>query len=142
MSYIEALKALEDWQRGVTGKRRRHPGHAEDDLQMQCVRWFRLQFPQLSRLLHLPKWPGAGMQERVRGSRRWERSLAFPDLILLVASQDYHALLIELKTRTGRQQDSQKDYQKASRAQGYKYVVVRSLEQFMAEMKAYLIVSD
>lgn len=66
----------------------------------------------------------------------------FPDLILLVASQDYHALLIELKTRTGRQQDSQKDYQKRVEAQGYKYVVVRSLEQFMAEMKAYLIVSD
>ena len=142
MNYIEALKALEDWQRGVTGKRRRHPGHAEDDLQMQCVRWFRLQFPQLSRLLHHS--PNGGRRDAREGARfkKMGTQPGFPDLILLVASQDYHALLIELKTRTGRQQDSQKDYQKRVEAQGYKYVVVRSLEQFMSEMKAYLIVSD
>nr|DAM90102.1 MAG TPA: Nuclease [Bacteriophage sp.] len=142
MGNDEALKALEDWQRGVTGKRRRHPGHAEDDLQMQCVRWFRLQFPQLSRLLHHS--PNGGRRDAREGARfkKMGTQPGFPDLILLVASQDYHALLIELKTRTGRQQDSQKDYQKRVEAQGYKYVVVRSLQQFMAEMKAYLIVSD
>lgn len=62
----------------------------------------------------------------------------FPDLILLVASQDYHALLIELKTRTGRQQESQKEYQRLIEEQGYKYLIVRTLEQFQQEVNTYL----
>lgn len=141
MSYIEALKALEDWQRGVTGKRRRHPGHAEDDLQMQCVRWFQLQFPQLSRLLHHS--PNGGKRNAREGARfkQMGTQAGFPDLILLVAAQGYHALLLELKTRTGRQQDSQKDYQKRVEEQGYRYVVIRSFDQFRETIKDYLIVS-
>lgn len=138
MSYIEALKVLDDWQRGVTGKRRRHLGHAEDDLQMQCVRWFRLQFPQLSRLLHHS--PNGGRRDAREGARfkKMGTQPGFPDLILLVASQDYHALLIELKTRTGRQQESQKEYQRLIEAQGYRYLIVRSLEQFQQEVNTYL----
>lgn len=141
MSYIEALKALEDWQRGVTGKRRRHPGHAEDDLQMQCVRWFQLQFPQLSRLLHHS--PNGGKRNAREGARfkQMGTQAGFPDLILLVAANGYHALLLELKTRTGRQQDSQKDYQKRVEEQGYRYVVIRSFDQFRETIKDYLIVS-
>ena len=141
MSYIEALKALENWQRGVTGKRRRHPGHAEDDLQMQCVRWFRLQFPQLARLLH--RSPNGGRRDTREGARfkQMGTQAGFPDLILLVAAKGYHALMLELKTRTGRQQDSQKDYQKRVEEQGYKYVVIRSFDQFRETIKDYLLVS-
>lgn len=141
MGYDEALKALEDWQRGVTGKFRRHPGHAEDDLQMQCVRWFRIQFPQLSRLLHHS--PNGGRRDAREGARfkQMGTQAGFPDLILLVAANGYHALMLELKTRTGRQQDTQKEYQQLVEAQGYKYVVIRSLEQFITEVKQYLIVS-
>lgn len=141
MSYIEALKALEDWQRGVTGKRRRHPGHAEDDLQMQCVRWFQLQFPQFSRLLHHS--PNGGKRNAREGARfkQMGTQAGFPDLILLVAANGYHALMLELKTRTGRQQDSQKDYQKRVEEQGYRYVVIRSFDQFRETIKDYLIVS-
>lgn len=138
MSYIEALKALEDWQRGVTGKRRRHPGHEEDDLQMECVSWFRLQFPQLARLLHHS--PNGGRRDAREGARfkQMGTQAGFPDLILLVASQGYHALMLELKTRTGRQQDSQKEYQQLAEAQGYRYVVIRSLEAFMDEVNTYM----
>ena len=138
MSYIEALKALEDWQRGVTGKRQRHPGHEEDDLQMQCVSWFRLQFPQLARLLHHS--PNGGRRDAREGARfkQMGTQAGFPDLILLVASQGYHALLLELKTRTGRQQDSQKEYQQLAEAQGYRYVVIRSLDAFMDEVNTYM----
>lgn len=142
MSYIEALKALEDWQRGVTGKRRRHPGHAEDDLQMQCVRWFRLQFPQLARLLHHS--PNGGRRDAREGARfkQMGTQAGFPDLILLVAANGYHALMLELKTRTGRQQDTQKEYQQLVEEQGYKYVVIRSFDQFRETIKDYLIVSS
>lgn len=137
----EALRLLEEWERGVTGKFWRHPGHAEDDLQMQCVRWFRLQFPKLARLLHHS--PNGGRRDAREGARfkQMGTQAGFPDLILLVAAKGYHALLLELKTRTGRQQDSQKDYQKRVEEQGYKYVVIRSFDQFRETIKDYLIVS-
>lgn len=141
IGYDEALKALEDWQRGVTGKFRRHPGHAEDDLQMQCVRWFRLQFPKLARLLHHS--PNGGRRDAREGARfkHMGTQAGFPDLILLVAANGYHALMLELKTRTGRQQDTQKEYQQLVEAQGYRYVVIRSFDQFRETIKDYLIVS-
>lgn len=136
-AFEEALKALGQWQ-GETGKARKHQGHAEDDLQMQCVRWFRLQYPQLARLLHHS--PNGGRRDAREGARfkQMGTQAGFPDLILLVASQGYHALLLELKTRTGRQQDSQKEYQQLAEAQGYRYVVIRSLEAFMDEVSTYM----
>lgn len=136
-AFEEALKALGQWQ-GETGKARKHQGHAEDDLQMQCVRWFRLQYPQLARLLHHS--PNGGRRDAREGARfkQMGTQAGFPDLILLVAAQGYHALLLELKTRTGRQQDSQKEYQQLAEAQGYRYVVIRSLEAFMDEVNTYM----
>lgn len=136
-AFEEALKALGQWQ-GETGKARKHQGHAEDDLQMQCVRWFRLQYPQLARLLHHS--PNGGRRDAREGARfkQMGTQAGFPDLILLVASQGYHALLLELKTRTGRQQDSQKEYQQLAEAQGYRYVVIRSLDAFMDEVNTYM----
>lgn len=136
-AFEEALKALGQWQ-GETGKARKHQGHAEDDLQMQCVRWFRLQYPQLARLLHHS--PNGGRRDSREGARfkQMGTQAGFPDLILLVAAQGYHALLLELKTRTGRQQDSQKEYQQLAEAQGYRYVVIRSLEAFMDEVNTYM----
>lgn len=134
----EALRLLEEWERGVTGKTRKRQGHAEDDLQMQCVSWFRLQYPQLARLLHHS--PNGGRRDAREGARfkQMGTQAGFPDLILLVASQGYHALLLELKTRTGRQQDSQKEYQQLAEAQGYRYVVIRSLDAFMDEVNTYM----
>lgn len=136
-AFEEALKALGQWI-GETGKARKHQGHAEDDLQMQCVRWFRLQYPQLARLLHHS--PNGGRRDAREGARfkQMGTQAGFPDLILLVAAQGYHALLLELKTRTGRQQDSQKEYQQLAEAQGYRYVVIRSLEAFMDEVNTYM----
>lgn len=137
----EALRLLEEWERGVTGKTRKRQGHAEDDLQMQCVRWFRLQFPKLARLLHHS--PNGGRRDAREGARfkQMGTQAGFPDLILLVAANGYHALMLELKTRTGRQQDTQKEYQQLVEAQGYRYVVIRSFDQFRETIKDYLIVS-
>ena len=134
----EALRLLAEWERGVTGKTRKRQGHAEDDLQMQCVSWFRLQFPQLARLLHHS--PNGGRRDIREGARfkQMGTQAGFPDLILLVAANGYHALMLELKTRTGRQQDSQKEYQQLAEAQGYRYVVIRSLEAFMDEVNTYM----
>ena len=141
MSYEDALKALAEWERGVTPKARKHQGHAEDDLQMQCVTWFRLQFPKFARLLHHS--PNGGRRNAREGARFKKMGVqpGFPDLVLLIASQDCHALFIELKSATGRQEDSQKEYQALVEAQGYRYVLVRTLDQFRTAINDYLFIS-
>ena len=138
MSYEDALKALAEWERGVTPKAHKHQGHAEDDLQMQCVTWFRLQFPKFARLLHHS--PNGGRRNAREGARFKKMGVqpGFPDLVLLVASQDCHALFIELKSATGRQEDSQKEYQALVEAQGYRYALVRSFDEFKKLIENYM----
>ena len=138
MSYEDALKALAEWERGVTTKARKHQGHAEDDLQMQCVTWFRLQFPKYARLLHHS--PNGGRRNAREGARFKKMGVqpGFPDLVLLIASQDCHALFIELKSATGRQEDSQKEYQALVEAQGYRYALVRSFDEFKKLIENYM----
>ena len=43
-----------------------------------------------------------------------------------------------MKYKKGTQQDSQKDWQRVAEAAGNKYVVCRSLNEFMKEVKNYL----
>lgn len=64
----------------------------------------------------------------------------FPDLILCVARQGYHGLFVELKTAKGRQSDNQKYYEYVLEEQGYRYEVVRSLENFRNLINEYLSV--
>ncbi len=60
------------------------------------------------------------------------------DLILFVAHRGYHALCIEMKTDKGRQRDTQKAWQHDVEAQGYKYIICRSLDDFKKQVIGYL----
>ena len=48
------------------------------------------------------------------------------------------ALLIEFKTPTGRQSAKQKEWQAKAEAQGFRYYIVRSLEDFQDLIKKTL----
>ena len=112
--------------------------HDEENLQCACVRWFDLQYPRFSLLLHHS--PNGGFRnklEAVRFKRMGVRA-GFPDLILLVPRGGCPFLGIELKTDKGRQSTAQKAYQEAFIAIGARYEVVRSIEEFMNVVKSYL----
>lgn len=107
--------------------------HEEDNLQMACVRWFGLQFPGVAKLLHhTPNGGRRNAREAARFKAMGTRA-GFPDLILLLPSADgrFRFLTIELKTKAGRQSDHQKDYERLITEHGGKYVVVRSVEEFI-----------
>lgn len=107
-------------------------------MQMACVRWFSLQFPDLAMLLHhSPNGGRRNLREAARFKAMGTRA-GFPDLILLLPTKLHHALFIEMKTATGRQQPTQKVFQKKVEAHGYKYIIVRSIEQFIEEVKKYV----
>ena len=107
-------------------------------MQLKCVKWFDLQYPSLK--LHLHHSPNGGRRDEREGARfkAMGTRAGFPDLILLYPNKFYPFLGIELKTDKGRQSDKQKDYQSLFEQVGAKYIVVRSLDDFMKEIKDYL----
>ena len=125
----------------------------EQRLQMQCVSWFRAQFPQYAMLLTHPINEGGRNTARTGGIHKAEGTVAgVPDLLFFMPAEyrkpvpwqqvewiiTYHGLGIELKTAKGRQSQEQKDFQKMFEMAGYKYSVVRSLDDFQKEINDYI----
>jgi hypothetical protein len=102
--------------------------HIEDTLQKTCVQWFSLAFRPYHRLLHHS--PNGGKRNAIEAAKFKAMGVraGFPDL----------GLFIELKTAKGRQTDNQKYFQKALEAQGYRYEVVRSLNDFRQIISNYM----
>lgn len=110
----------------------------ESRTQQACVRHFRLQYPRYAGCFF--SIPNGGRRDTVTGAiLKAEGALAgVADLFLSVPNNVHHGLYVEMKTRKGRQQDSQKAFQKAVEAQGYRYEICRSLDDFIALIKDYL----
>lgn len=119
-------------------KTRRKPRDQEHRIQSACVRWYRLQYPNMKHNLFAV--PNGSKRDVVIGAKLKEEGVlaGVADLILLKSNRFYGALLIELKTPEGRQSDTQKEWQQKITNDGYKYVIVRSLEDFQREVKRYL----
>ena len=112
--------------------------NVESKIQIACVNWFRYQYPQYKKLLF--SVPNGGARNNITGAiLKAEGALAgVSDLILLKSYGCYSSLCIEMKQPNGRQQDSQKEWQKAVESVGNKYVVCRSLEEFIEVVNDYL----
>jgi hypothetical protein len=110
--------------------------HLEDHLQENCVKWFDLQHPMY--ILHHS--PNGGRRTKFEGAlfKRLGCRAGFPDLILLFGNDDYNGLLIELKTDKGVQSKSQKAFEKKVKLTKYKYVICRSLTEFITEITNYI----
>ena len=123
--------------------------HEESKLQQQCVAWFRAQYPQYAMLLtHVPN---EGNGNRVSGAiHKAEGTVAgVPDLLLFMPAHystsgtetfymSYCALGIEFKTEKGKQSQQQKDFQKIFEAAGYRYIRVRSFDEFKKSINDYI----
>ena len=129
---------FEEMQKLQQPKTRRKPRDEEHRLQSACVRWYRLQYPKMKH--NLFSVPNGGKRDSITGAKlKAEGALAgVADLILLKSNRYYGALLLELKTSKGRQSESQIEWQHKITADGYKYVVVRSIEDFQREVRDYL----
>ena len=130
----------------------------ESYIQQSAVRWFRLQYPHLANLLvHIPnegqrttKWIG-GRLVCTGGAKLKAEGMVkgASDLVLFVPNGEFHALCLETKVeeeyyekgkrkvkRTYQSQE-QKEWQSLVENQGFKYVVYRSVEEFIAIIKDY-----
>lgn len=112
--------------------------HEESRIQIACVGWFRMQYPTLAKLLFAV--PNGGARRPLEGKiMKMEGTTAgVADLLLLYPSRGYHALCIEMKTATGRQQPTQREWQGAVEKHGYKYVICRSINDFVETVNEYI----
>ena len=114
--------------------------YIEEEVQINCVTWFRLQYHELALLLyHVPNGGKRGKVEAARFKAMGvQRGVS--DLCLDVARGGFHGLRIEMKKISGdsRQSEEQREWQEAVEAQGYKYAVCRSLDEFITIVESYL----
>ena len=120
------------------GKSRSKPHDEEHHIQCACVNWFRYQYPEYRSLLFAV--PNGGARSKATAGRLKAEGVVagVADMLLLVPSCGYHGLCIEMKTKTGKQSDSQKEWQKEVKKKGYKYVVCRSLDEFIEIIDEYI----
>lgn len=111
----------------------------EHRMQCSCVRWFNYSFPKLRGKLFAVA--NGGKRDAITGKQLKDEGVVagVSDLILLVKNKRYCGLLIEMKTPTGRQSTSQKQWQELiTNTDDYKYIIVRSFDEFMNEINDYL----
>lgn len=112
--------------------------HTESNMQIGCVTWMRYNFPAYARLLFHPKNEGNGNHKQGTLAKKEGVQPGVADLMLPVPSGCYHSLAIELKSKTGRQESVQKEWQRYFESAGGKYVIVRSREEFETVIRDYL----
>lgn len=115
---------------------------SESQLQSECVRWFRYQYPQYKNLLFaIPNGGKRNISTAVR--LKAEGVVAgVPDLFLAVANlvdkELQHGLFIEMKYGKNKQTDAQREFMCGVLEQGYSYSVCYSFEDFRNSIKNYL----
>ena len=114
--------------------------HIESAIQQGCVTWFRLQFPEIGKLLFAV--PNGGARSRLEAAiMKGEGVTAgVADMLLLYPSGPYGCLCIEFKTekKGSRQQPTQIEWQALTEKAGNKYVVCRSFDEFRDAVTEYL----
>lgn len=126
MKYDEFMKEMR-------AKAHRKPRHIESSIQQQMVEWFRLQYPTYV----IAAIPNGGYRNAIEASiMKREGVLAgFSDLIIIA---EHNVLFIEVKTRTGRQSELQKEFEKKVAFLGFQYFVCRSLSDFVFTVEKWL----
>lgn len=140
---MEIKKTLEqilaEHNKGCITKRRCK--QEESRMQCSCIKWFRLQYPHLSHALFaVPNGAYFAHNGAKEGARMKAEGLlpGVADLILLHYNGRCGALCIEMKTRIGRQAETQKAWQEKIEKDGYQYVICRSFEDFRDAITNYL----
>lgn len=111
---------------------------SERQIQIECVSWFRMRYPEASRVFFAVPNGGARNAWTAKNLRDEGALSGVADLILLVPKKGYASLCIEMKKPGGRVSDSQKTFCEAAKAFKNKYVVCYSVEEFKTAVREYL----
>lgn len=130
MKYDEFLK-LEAVR---TQKRKRKPRHIEESIQVACVKWFRLQYPNLV----IFAVPNGGSRNLYEAKNMKESGTLAGVADLVIVGNGGRVLFVEMKAGKNKQEDSQVLFQNKVEKLGHKYIICRSREQFMKEVDLWV----
>lgn len=128
---------------GEQKSKKQHRQSPEMQLQAKCVLAAWNDFPQTRKLLfHVENESNRADSNPILGAIRKAQGIVagVADLILLIPRGQYHGLMIEMKTmdRNSNQKPAQKEWQKLVEAQGYRYEIIRTEEDFRSLLTEYL----
>jgi hypothetical protein len=107
----------------------------ESNLQISCVKWFRLQYPDRI----IAAIPNGGKRGIVTASIMKAEGVlpGMPDLIIPEPMGLFHGMFIEMKSETGTTSQHQKEILRRLNNVGYAVYVCRSLDNFMQVVNDY-----
>jgi hypothetical protein len=108
----------------------------EHDIQVACIRWFRLQWPEY--LIYAI--PNGGQRNAIVAAKLKAEGVlpGIPDLHVPVAKQGYHALFIEMKSGKNKPVQKQISIMEKLENGGYKCEVCHSFDEFRKAVTDYL----
>lgn len=130
MKYDEFLKL----EASRAQKRKRKPRHIEESIQVACVKWFRLQYPNLV----IFAVPNGGSRNLYEAKNMKESGTLAGVADLVIVGNGGRVLFIEMKAGKNKQEDSQVLFQNKVEKLGHKYIICRSKEQFMKEVDLWV----
>lgn len=136
MPTLAQLLAMQD--EGEDKKPRKRSTYDEHNLQCAEVRYIRGVYPDLSGVFFCV--PNG--QKRTARQTAWLKEEGLlpgaSDMLLLKSTSQYGFLCIENKTPKGKQSSEQKVFQFEVERHGGKYIIVRSLDEFITSIDKYL----
>ena len=130
MKYDEFLKL----EAARTQKRKRKPRHIEESIQVACVKWFRLQYPNLV----IFAVPNGGSRNLYEAKNMKESGTLAGVADLVIVGNGGRVLFVEMKAGKNKQEDSQVLFQNKVEKLGHKYIICRSKEQFIKEVDLWV----
>ena len=130
MKYDEFLKL----EASRAQKQRRKPRHIEESIQVACVKWFRLQYPNLV----IFAVPNGGSRNLYEAKNMKESGTLAGVADLVIVGNGGRILFVEMKAGKNKQEDSQVLFQNKVEKLGHKYIICRSKEQFMKEVDLWV----
>lgn len=110
----------------------------ESQIQKGFVRWFRGRYEAIEPLFFAVSNGGARNAWTAKILKDEGVRAGVSDLILLIPKHGYAGLLIETKTPDGKQSDCQKEFERLATKMHYKYVIVRTQEDFQRLIMWYV----
>jgi hypothetical protein len=109
---------------------------SEDVIQAEIFKFYHNKFcTKLNKVPHVIfSVPNGGLRNKREALKLKSTGLVagVSDLIIVT---DKEVLFVEVKTSTGRQSDNQKDFERKVKELGYRYLIVRSLNDFKIQLK-------
>jgi hypothetical protein len=110
----------------------------ESQLQIACVKWLRMQHPHLSPFLFAI--PNGGARSAITGAilkaEGVRRGVA--DLFLMVPTDNYHGLFIEMKVAKGKQSPEQLAFEADCAIMRYSYALCRTFDEFRNAIETHI----